>query len=204
VPLKALKEVSMPQVAAPVVLSDYAYLTNHSNHSDLLLSMGSILQPSIFPDGYTIMKGEIGQLPGHFSNRTELIWSIGKEWVGTPYQWGGRSRFGVDCSGFIQVLMARIGIPIPRDSKDQLAKAPNRIRITEQEAITEGQLAFFGPEPNRIDHVGVVIPGGRILHSSGEVRIDTLTAHGIPKAAPNQDHNLPPHTHTLQAIASYI
>jgi cell wall-associated NlpC family hydrolase len=100
--------------------------------------------------------------------------------------------------------MARIGIPIPRDSKDQLAKAPNRIRITEQEAITEGQLAFFGPEPNRIDHVGVVIPGGRILHSSGEVRIDTLTAHGIPKAAPNQDHNLPPHTHTLQAIASYI
>ncbi len=204
VPLISLRENLDLQETSLCVLSDYASVTDLNNGSTLLLSMGSILRPTLFPNGYTINRGEIGQTPVRSSDISNtLIWTLGKEWIGAPYHWGGRSRFGVDCSGFVQMLMARIGIPVPRDSRDQLTKAPQKVSILDQESIKSGQLAFFGPEPNQINHVGLVLPGDRILHSSGEVRVDNLSTKGIHKIMANQPEYGGPITHVLQALAAY-
>ena len=205
VPSKALREIPDIEEKGLSVLSDYAFVTDHSTNSNLLLSMCSILAPALFPNGYSVIRGDIGQIPINSSEVSDtLIWTIGKDWIGTPYHWGGRSRFGVDCSGFVQMVMARIGVPIPRDSRDQLAQAPQKVPIQYQESLKSGQLAFFGPKPTQINHVGLVLSNDRILHASGQVRLDHLSTQGIHKILPYQTDYIGPTTHTLQALATYF
>jgi len=63
VPSKALREIPDIEEKGLSVLSDYAFVTDHSTNSNLLLSMGSILAPALFPNGYSVIRGEIGQIP---------------------------------------------------------------------------------------------------------------------------------------------
>jgi gamma-D-glutamyl-L-lysine dipeptidyl-peptidase len=92
---------------------------------------------------------------------------IAKRFIGVPYLWGGRSYFGVDCSGFVHVLMKYFGAQISRKTKDQKNFG---MKITKG-AIEPGDLLFF-----RI-HVGIAINSHDYIHSSltqGGVHINTL------------------------------
>ncbi len=79
-----------------------------------------------------------------------------EKFLGVPYLWGGRSFFGIDCSGFSQAIMKRFGIKLPRDSKDQIHEGSEINR----KDIRTGDLLFF---PR---HVAISTSGDMLIHSS--------------------------------------
>lgn len=106
----------------------------------------------------------------------ELLIRIAKKYINTPYLWGGRSPFGIDCSGFTQVVFKLMGIKIPRDASDQVQMGQI---VDFVELAREGDLAFFENKEGRIHHVGIMYGDRQIIHASGQVRIDTLDHEGI-------------------------
>ncbi len=96
------------------------------------------------------------------------------EYLHTPYLWGGRSVFGIDCSGLIQQVFRSVGYYLPRDAYQQAEEG----KLVNFDAKKQGDLAFFIRE-NKIIHVGIVLEDNKIIHARGQVRIDTLTETGI-------------------------
>ncbi|MEC5157669.1 C40 family peptidase [Chryseobacterium sp. MP_3.2] len=116
-----------------------------------------------------------------------------KEFLNVPYLWSGRSFFGVDCSGFIQLLYKIHGINLPREAPQQAEKGEVLSFVEECKA---GDLAFFENEEGAITHVGMMISTHQIIHASGKVRIDFLDSSGIFNS------ELKKHTHKLRFIRS--
>jgi hypothetical protein len=96
--------------------------------------------------------------------------------LNSPYLWGGRSIFGFDCSGFVQVVYKIHGYSLPRDTPQQ-AESGTEVRNIHE--TLPGDLAFFVNETDNIHHVGIVISSEEIIHCSGWVRIDKLDPTGI-------------------------
>ncbi len=116
-------------------------------------------------------------------------------YLNTPYLWGGKSIFGIDCSGFTQQVYKMCGIAIPRDAYQQAEEGTPLSFIEEAEP---GDLAFFDNEEGHITHVGIVLSGNRIIHAHGKVRIDYLDHSGIFNA------EFKKHTHKLRVIKQLI
>lgn len=100
---------------------------------------------------------------------------IAKLYINAPYLWGGKTPFGIDCSGFIQQVFKICGIKLPRDAYQQEVLGKN-IRFGEQKA---GDLVFFAGESGRVIHVGLMIDTETIIHAHAYVRQDLLTEQGI-------------------------
>jgi len=106
----------------------------------------------------------------------EIIIENALKYFNSPYLWGGRSPFGVDCSGFTQILYKMAGISIPRDASQQSLIGDN---LSFVEEAHPGDLAFFDNEEGAIIHVGIIWEKNKIFHSSGKVRIDNVDHFGI-------------------------
>lgn len=117
---------------------------------------------------------------------------LAKGFLGAPYLWGGRSFFGIDCSGFVQMCYQLCGHSLPRDAKDQAGIPGETLSFVEE--AEEGDMAFFDNDQGDIIHVGIVLPEHRIIHASGQVRIDTLDQTGIFNAQANR------YTHKLRLL----
>ena len=164
------------------------------NEENSLICFGSLL-PDF--DGKT-GKGRIGDRSyvysgavETFSNKRENIISAAFTYLNTPYLWGGRSPFGIDCSGLTQMAYRCGGVDLPRDAKDQ-AELGQALSFIEESVA--GDLAFFANEEGRITHVGILLDNNQILHASGKVRIDSIDQTGIYNKAENK------HTHELRVI----
>jgi len=87
--------------------------------------------------------------------------------LGLPYTWGGRSSFGYDCSGFVQMLYRRCGLFLPRDSKDQCCWS--EFSEVSLDSLKEGDLIFFGHDKDKIRHVGMYLTEDRFIHTAAVV-----------------------------------
>lgn len=96
--------------------------------------------------------------------------------LNAPYLWGGKSPFGIDCSGFTQLVYKLNGYKLPRDAYQQVELGSVLSFVEEAEA---GDLAFFDNEEGRIIHVGILLDNERIIHASGCVRVDKFDHYGI-------------------------
>ena len=92
-----------------------------------------------------------------------------------PYLWGGKTPYGIDCSGFTQQVFKLLGKRIPRDAYQQAEDG----EVVSLENAQSGDLAFFENKEQRITHVGIVLPKHQIIHAHGKVRIDKLDKEGI-------------------------
>lgn len=97
-------------------------------------------------------------------------------YLNAPYVWGGMSPFGIDCSGYTQMVYKTCGIQLHRDSSLQAQQGENLSFIEEAQP---GDLAFFDNEEGNIIHVGIMMKNNYIIHAHGQVRIDRIDHTGI-------------------------
>lgn len=145
-----------------------------------LLSIGTMLNEPI--EGTMMMSARFSPA---------MMIEFAQKFLDVPYLWGGRSVFGIDCSGFVQLCARAAGKLLPRDASEQIKEGELVYFLPE---IQPGDLAFFGNEDGKIVHVGMMLDNERIIHASGQVRIDYLDQTGIFNRERNE------HTHRLQVI----
>ena len=115
--------------------------------------------------------------------------------LNSPFLWGGKTPFGIDCSGFTQMVYKLCGYSLLRDANQQATQGEVLSFIEESEP---GDLAFFDNDEGEIVHVGIILMDYHIIHAYGKVRIDTLDHSGI------FNHDLQKHTHKLRVIKKII
>ncbi len=125
----------------------------------------------------------------------EYLQQIAKKYLYSPYLWGGKTPFGIDCSGFTQQVFRICGYHLKRDSKDQAKQGVSIDRLFDAKP---GDLACFSNKSGDVTHIGILMENHRIIHASGYVRIDRLDEKGI------FNESLLKHTHEISGIRRVI
>lgn len=216
--LKTAAYVAMPMAYAvsenngqTIPLSAGTRLTNYTNGHFEVLGVGFRIDPSM-----VIAK------PLEL-NEQNLLQAV-RFFLNVPYLWGGKNAMGMDCSGFVQVVMSLFGKSLPRNASQQ-AKCGLEISCLEQ--AKSGDLVFFGkepisesakvngnsPEPVKITHVGIILQRQdssdspseaslyTVIHCSGRVKVEKIDETGIFSVErADKDHPQGIYTHYLAGI----
>lgn len=149
---------------------DLIEFVHQSNHYLLPIVLGSCI-------------GAAHLLSHHFDGHTnknirqnKQFVEVAKLYINSPYLWGGKTPFGIDCSGFSQMVYKINGIKIPRDAYQQSELG---IALSFIEESSPGDLAFFDNDEGKIIHVGILLGDNFIIHAHGKVRIDRIDHTGI-------------------------
>lgn len=173
---------------------------NESTKSSMYIPAGSLLHHykhasnSFIAGGFHFICNE----EPFFYNKENIRDNIGRaalNFLNIPYLWGGKNPFGMDCSGFVQILFSLFGIRLPRNSRQQVKEGRTINFITESRA---GDLAFFDNQEGEIIHTGIITSDRQIIHASGQVRIDRIDHQGI------YNNYLKQYTHKLRIVKSII
>lgn len=133
--------------------------------------------------------------PSEVSITPKLIKQLIYKFLNTSYLWGGRSVYGIDCSGLCQVVFKFLNFPIQRDAWQQAGEG-NTVSFLQEAKC--GDLAFFDNDEGKIIHVGILLNEHELIHSSGKVRIDKIDNQGIVNIETKQ------RTHKLRIIKRYF
>lgn len=191
--------------------TEFNKLTIQTLSSELVQVINNTISQSVFPitigaslPNFKDNKVTIGDVSYSFEGQTtdithkksiEDLKQTAYVFLNAPYLWGGRSPFGIDCSGFTQLVYKLNGHILPRDASQQVELGVPLSFVEEAEA---GDLAFFDNEQGAIVHVGMVLNNQHIIHASGSVRIDKFDHYGIFSSDTKK------YTHMLRVIKKII
>ena len=103
----------------------------------------------------------------------DQIVATAKEYLGTPYVWGGTSPKGFDCSGFVYYVYQQYGYQLQRRASLQYAN--NGVSVSKSQ-LQPGDLVFFSDSVDPIGHVGMYIGDGYFIHASAGKGCVCITA----------------------------
>lgn len=110
-------------------------------------------------------------------NATEItnipLYEFIDDWYGTPYQYGGKTKKGIDCSGFAAELYKTIYNKDISGTSETIYEKCTTVSIKN---LKEGDLLFFKIDKNRISHIGVYLQNNKFVHATTKkgVMIDDL------------------------------
>lgn len=182
----------------PYFVTDLVEVIQNSSTKELIpVLMGSTLRKTD-TDNYSvsgtdyIYTGRLTNVLQESGNiKVSSIVEFALSYLNAPYLWGGKSPFGIDCSGFVQVVFMMHGINLPRDASQQAESGENVSLLDEAQA---GDLLFFDNDEGSITHVGILMQDNKIIHASGKVRIDMIDHQGI------YNTEVKKYTHNLRLI----
>lgn len=177
------------QDAAPIYSSDLIEFITEEEGNLMAIPIGSILNYASLHN-YTFE----GNILSGVGDRKTLI-ETALLYLNTPYLWGGKTPFGIDSSGFTQMVYRLNGYNLLRNSAQQATQGEALSFIEESEP---GDLAFFDDAEGVITHVGIIMTDNYIIHADGKVRIDRLDHSGIFNT------ELRKHTHQLRVIKKIL
>ena len=192
-PLEFEEYVALRNQPAMVTTELVSFIRNKEEQTSFPISAGCSVYPGIRGDirlGSQVFRYD-GQLINTAEPSLNNVTDYAMLFLNTPYLWGGRSYCGMDCSGFVQVVYKMAGIRIPRDTTIQASHGETIHLINETET---GDLLFFDNQDGEINHVGILLQEGFIIHAHGKVRIDRIDHNGI------FDARLKRYTHQLRLM----
>ncbi len=164
------------------------FLTDESRNLTAI-SLGSVLNSN------SLLKNTFdGSIISGVKAKANLV-NTALLYLNAPYMWGGKTPFGIDCSGLTQMVYMLNGYSILRDASQQATQGEALSFIEESEP---GDLAFFDNSEGKITHVGIIMHDNYIIHVNGKVRIDRIDHSGIFNV------ELRRHTHQLRVIKKII
>jgi hypothetical protein len=207
-PLDEDEFIGLINADTPVSLDLVQLLSNETRRSIIPIPLGSSL-PGIADhrfsvgrelfsfDGLVAESGSIetANTPQDRQKAKQTLIDDAMLYLNAPYLWGGRTPFGIDCSGLTQMVYKLKKIKLLRDAAQQATHGEPLNFISESEP---GDLAFFDDEEGNIVHVGLMVDRNRIIHASGKVRIDIVDHEGI------YNEDVKQYTHKLRVIKRII
>lgn len=180
-------------LSQPKCFSDEMVTFINDKNEDLqLLTLGAVLpdyqEASFRLNGLKIAFD--GNIVSGKMSKQYLVHTAYK-FLNTPFLWGGRTPFGVDCSGFTQMVYKINGYQLFRDAHQQASQGEVLSFVEESEP---GDLAFFDNEEGEIVHTGILLDNNYIIHCNEKVRIDRIDSSGIYNA------DIKRHTHKLRVM----
>lgn len=174
--------------------------TNTPNYTNDLVSFIESDKNNLMP----IVLGSIFNASSNHAHEGNLTFNIQAKpsliktallYLNAPFLWGGKTPFGIDCSGFTQMVYKINGHRLLRTASEQATQGDALSFIEESEA---GDLAFFDNNEGVIDHVGIIMENNYIIHAHGKVRIDRIDHTGI------FNYESKTYTHKLRVIKHVI
>jgi hypothetical protein len=154
---------------------------------------GSLLPATIEQSSFQLAGDHYTFCGGMTQPESGGLVALAIQYLRAPYLWGGKTIFGLDCSGFVQIICRMAGLWLPRDASQQ---AQTGREVTFEMAGTN-DIAYFCDDNGKIVHTGILCDANSIIHASGYVRIDRFDEKGIHNDEEKR------YTHRLHSIKSY-
>ena len=176
VPIEEIKELNGLQTSA-LKIGQLLYLRKGGSRLDKAEELGDGEEISGFSEREREKEESVPSAPlGKWANPEErsLLVRVVKTFLGVPYQLGGSTLKGIDCSALVRKIYEVFNIELPRTTREQFLIG----KKVQKDQLEEGDLVFFREGGNRA-HVGIYVGENQFVHASSysrEVKIDYLNA----------------------------
>jgi|YNPMSStandDraft_1061717.scaffolds.fasta_scaffold00041_2 hypothetical protein len=190
-----LKKISIANFS--VIDSLFAWAKNDKDEKVLLPAGATIYNynPDDLSFSFIFNKFKLIQPIANYEASQTSIINLSLQFLNCPYLWGGKTAFGIDCSGLVQVVFKIAGITMLRDAAQQAYQGKT---INFLEEAKPADLLFFDNDEGKIVHVGIYLGNNKIIHASGKVKIDDVDNYGIYRK------DIQKYTHKLRLIKRII